>query len=334
MTSRRATTRLVTLTADHEAMRAAWHADARRLSGRATREGVQVTIRRDPDPASVAAFHGLLRETATRGAFRARSEGFLERVAAGFAGPGPAAPTGGWYLALAELEGRPDRRHGRAPRGRSRLLPLRRLAPRPRPAARVRGLRGDGRAAGAPGRRRRAHVRPVGRGRGRRAPGPTRRGPASAPSSARSAASRCAIPARSTWSLTRSGTASGSGATWRVPSGAPEASARGAGVAGYTARHGRRSCLPARGQARARPRPGPRARPPAGRRAPWRRPRATSSRPSTSTIRRPTWSPSNGRTASRRRRTRARNGPPASPMSPIRWPPRRSWPSSASTPWR
>lgn len=102
-----ATTRLVTLTADHEAMRAAWHADARRLSGRATREGVQVAIRRDPDSASVAAFHGLLRATATRGAFRARSEGFLERVAAGFAAPGPAAPTGGWYLALAELEGRP-----------------------------------------------------------------------------------------------------------------------------------------------------------------------------------------------------------------------------------
>ncbi len=102
-----ATTRLVTLTADHEAMRASWHADARRLSGRAGREGVQVTIRRDPDPASIAAFHALLRETASRGAFRARSAGFLERVAAGFAASGPAAPTGGWYLALAELEGRP-----------------------------------------------------------------------------------------------------------------------------------------------------------------------------------------------------------------------------------
>ena len=102
-----ATTRLVTLTTDREALRAAWHADARRLSGRAMREGVEVTISRQADPASVAAFHALLRETAVRGAFRARSEGFLGRVAAGFAAPGPAAPDGGWYLALAELEGRP-----------------------------------------------------------------------------------------------------------------------------------------------------------------------------------------------------------------------------------
>jgi len=101
------TTRLVTLTVDPQAMRASWHADARRLSGRASREGVRVTIRRDADAASVAAFHDLLRETATRGAFRARSAAFLERVAAGFAPPGPAAPTGGWYLALAELDGRP-----------------------------------------------------------------------------------------------------------------------------------------------------------------------------------------------------------------------------------
>ena len=103
-----ATTRLVTLTADHEAMRAAWHADARRLSGRATREGVTVTIRRDADPAGVAAFHGLLqRDGDTRRLPGRAPSGFLERVAAGFATPGPAAPTGGWYLALAELGGRP-----------------------------------------------------------------------------------------------------------------------------------------------------------------------------------------------------------------------------------
>jgi lipid II:glycine glycyltransferase (peptidoglycan interpeptide bridge formation enzyme) len=101
------TTRLVALTGDNEAMRASWHADARRLSGRAAREGVAVTIRRDADPAAVQAFHALLGETAVRGAFRPRSAAFLERVARGFAAPGAAAPRGGWYLALAELEGRP-----------------------------------------------------------------------------------------------------------------------------------------------------------------------------------------------------------------------------------
>ncbi|HTS14116.1 MAG TPA: peptidoglycan bridge formation glycyltransferase FemA/FemB family protein [Candidatus Sulfotelmatobacter sp.] len=100
------TTRLVPLTLDAAALRAAWHADARRLAGRAAREGVVVTIHRGADAVAVAAFHELLRETAARGAFRPRPQAFLERVATGFAPAGPAAPGGGWYLALAELDGR------------------------------------------------------------------------------------------------------------------------------------------------------------------------------------------------------------------------------------
>ncbi|MFI5261319.1 MAG: lipid II:glycine glycyltransferase FemX [Candidatus Limnocylindrales bacterium] len=98
------TTRLVDLPDDPAALRATWHADARRLSGRAGREGVQVTIHRDTADGPLAAFAGLLQETAARGDFRARSGAFLARVARAFAPPGATAG-GGWYLALAELGG-------------------------------------------------------------------------------------------------------------------------------------------------------------------------------------------------------------------------------------
>lgn len=101
------TTRLVDLADDPAELRAAWHADARRLAGRAAREGVTVTIHRDARDVPVQGFAALLDDTAARGAFRARPAEFLQRLAARFAPAGPAAPTGGWYLALAELAGRP-----------------------------------------------------------------------------------------------------------------------------------------------------------------------------------------------------------------------------------
>jgi lipid II:glycine glycyltransferase (peptidoglycan interpeptide bridge formation enzyme) len=95
------TTRIVDLADGGETLWTTWHADARRLARRSAREGVAVEVRRDADPASVAAFHGLLEATATRASFRPRDLAFLERAAAGL------ATDGRWYLVLARLQGRP-----------------------------------------------------------------------------------------------------------------------------------------------------------------------------------------------------------------------------------
>jgi lipid II:glycine glycyltransferase (peptidoglycan interpeptide bridge formation enzyme) len=95
------TTRLVELLDGGPALQATWHADARRLARRAEREGVEVETVRDARPASLAAFAGLLGETARRNGFRARSADFLMRAAEAF------ATEDGWLLALARLGGRP-----------------------------------------------------------------------------------------------------------------------------------------------------------------------------------------------------------------------------------
>ena len=93
------TTRLIDLL-DGE-LEASWHADARRLSRRAEREGTRVTISREPDPADIATLHDLLTATAERGAFRVRSREVLERLASEL------AATDGWYLGIARVEETP-----------------------------------------------------------------------------------------------------------------------------------------------------------------------------------------------------------------------------------
>jgi lipid II:glycine glycyltransferase (peptidoglycan interpeptide bridge formation enzyme) len=95
------TTRLIDLLDGGERLEASWHADARRLSRRAGREGTEVTISRTPDPAAIEILHDLLTRTAERGDFRVRSPEFLTRLATEF------AATNGWYLGVARVEGTP-----------------------------------------------------------------------------------------------------------------------------------------------------------------------------------------------------------------------------------
>jgi len=95
------TTRLVDLLDGGEQLEASWHADARRLSRRAAREGTEVTISRHPDPSEIATLHDLLTRTAERGEFRVRSLDFLTRLATEF------AATNGWNLGIARVEGTP-----------------------------------------------------------------------------------------------------------------------------------------------------------------------------------------------------------------------------------
>jgi lipid II:glycine glycyltransferase (peptidoglycan interpeptide bridge formation enzyme) len=96
------TTRLLDLLDGGEQLEASWHADARRLSRRAEREGTHVTISRGPDPAEIEILLDLLTRTAERGGdFRVRSTEFLTRLATEFAG------TNGWYLGIARVEGTP-----------------------------------------------------------------------------------------------------------------------------------------------------------------------------------------------------------------------------------
>jgi lipid II:glycine glycyltransferase (peptidoglycan interpeptide bridge formation enzyme) len=96
------TTRLVNLLDGGEQLEASWHADARRLSRRAEREGTQVTISRQPDPDEIAILHDLLSRTAERGGdFRVRSPEFLTCLATEF------ASSNGWYLGIARVEGTP-----------------------------------------------------------------------------------------------------------------------------------------------------------------------------------------------------------------------------------
>ena len=95
------TTRIVDLLDGGEALEASWHADARRLMRRAEREGTEVAITRDADPATVGVLHDLLSRTAERADFRVRSPEFLARLANEF------AASGGWYLGIARVQGTP-----------------------------------------------------------------------------------------------------------------------------------------------------------------------------------------------------------------------------------
>lgn len=95
------TTRIVDLLDGGDALMAAWHADARRLSRRAEREGVTVEIDRIGDAEAIRVFHELLVVTAGRSDFRARSREFLQLLAGEF------AARDGWYLGVARAEGRP-----------------------------------------------------------------------------------------------------------------------------------------------------------------------------------------------------------------------------------
>jgi peptidoglycan pentaglycine glycine transferase (the first glycine) len=95
------TTRIVELLHGLDKPDASWHADARRLSRRAEREGTNVTISREPDPAEIAILHELLKLTAEHGDFRVRSPEFLERLASEL------SASNGWYLGIARVEGTP-----------------------------------------------------------------------------------------------------------------------------------------------------------------------------------------------------------------------------------
>ena len=95
------TTRIVELLHGVDQPDASWHADARRLSRRAEREGTVVTISREPDPAEIAILHDLLTLTAEHGDFRVRSTEFLERLASEL------SASNGWYLGTARVEGTP-----------------------------------------------------------------------------------------------------------------------------------------------------------------------------------------------------------------------------------
>jgi len=94
-------TRIVELLRGVDQPDASWHADARRLSRRAEREGTVVTISREPDPAELDILHELLTATAERGEFRVRSPEFLERLATEL------SRSDGWYLGIARVEGTP-----------------------------------------------------------------------------------------------------------------------------------------------------------------------------------------------------------------------------------
>jgi lipid II:glycine glycyltransferase (peptidoglycan interpeptide bridge formation enzyme) len=95
------TTRIVDLLDGADQLEASWHADARRLSRRAEREGTTVTISRDSDPAEIAILHELLTLTAEYRDFRVRSPEFLERLASEL------TASNGWYLGIARVEGTP-----------------------------------------------------------------------------------------------------------------------------------------------------------------------------------------------------------------------------------
>jgi peptidoglycan pentaglycine glycine transferase (the first glycine) len=95
------TTRILELLNGLDQPDASWHADARRLSRRAEREGTVVTITREPDTAELAILHDLLVSTAEGGAFRVRDPAFLERLASEL------SRSDGWYLGIARVEDKP-----------------------------------------------------------------------------------------------------------------------------------------------------------------------------------------------------------------------------------
>jgi len=93
-------TQIIDLRGGDEAIRKGWHQLARRNVARAEREGVETRIVRDVDLPAIEAFHGVHDETARRAGFAPRSVAFLQQLASCF------ASSGGWYLCLAEKEGR------------------------------------------------------------------------------------------------------------------------------------------------------------------------------------------------------------------------------------
>ena len=95
------TTRIVELLHGADQPDASWHADARRLSRRAEREGTNVVITRQSDPAEIAILHKLLTMTAEHGDFRVRPPEFLERLASELSG------SNGWYLGIARVDDTP-----------------------------------------------------------------------------------------------------------------------------------------------------------------------------------------------------------------------------------
>jgi lipid II:glycine glycyltransferase (peptidoglycan interpeptide bridge formation enzyme) len=95
------TTRIIDLADGGERLMASWHADARRLSRRSEREGVEVRIDRAGDAAALGTLHELLTVTAERNEFRVRSPQFLALLAEQF------AASDGWYLAIARSDGTP-----------------------------------------------------------------------------------------------------------------------------------------------------------------------------------------------------------------------------------
>lgn len=95
------TTRLIDLMDGDPKLEASWHADARRLSRRADREGTQVTIHRGSDADEIRILHELLTRTAEHGDFRVRSTEFLVRLATEF------AASDHWYLGIARVEDTP-----------------------------------------------------------------------------------------------------------------------------------------------------------------------------------------------------------------------------------
>ena len=95
------TTRILELLHGADQPDASWHADARRLSRRADREGTRVSITREPDTAEIAILHELLTLTAERGDFRVRSSEFIERLASEL------SASSGWYLGIARVEDTP-----------------------------------------------------------------------------------------------------------------------------------------------------------------------------------------------------------------------------------
>jgi lipid II:glycine glycyltransferase (peptidoglycan interpeptide bridge formation enzyme) len=96
-----ASTLVVALPEDADAILPGLPKDTRNLIRRSEREGVSVDIDRDAAPGAMAEFFDMYRLTAERAGFRARSREFLDALGRGL------TETGSWYLLLARREARP-----------------------------------------------------------------------------------------------------------------------------------------------------------------------------------------------------------------------------------
>lgn len=95
------TTLIADLAGDDAEMAGRWTPEARNLARRSAREGVAVEITRHPDTAALEEAGALLVATGTRRGFRTHDVSFLGRLAAEL------DVSGGWYLAIGRLDGRP-----------------------------------------------------------------------------------------------------------------------------------------------------------------------------------------------------------------------------------